>query len=337
MTLPAPQPSFARALRRLPILMLAAACLLLASPAGALRPLVLLVPYPAGALSDSVARVVAPALASTLGQAVIVENLGGASGALAAGRAANAPADGELLLQGSPNELILAPEAQPDAGFAAEDFRMLQIIGSAPLLVVVRRDLPAATLGELLALARSDSADRPLSYGSVGVGSLYHLLARHLAERIGATMIHVPYRGGAPLLRDLVGGVIDFAILPAGARLLALAHEQRVRLLGTLEPARARTRRAALPALPSVATEAHLPDFTYSIWSGYFVRADTSLELAQHLNAALAVALREPQVRARIAAQGANPMPPMTLGQAQAYYERETARSETGEQSPRPE
>ena len=111
----------------------------LAAPACA-QPLVLLVPYPVGALSDSVARVVAPALARVLDRPVVVENLGGAGGALAARRALKAPADGELLLQGSPNELILAPMAQPSAGFVAGDFRMVQIIGSAPLVVVARVD-----------------------------------------------------------------------------------------------------------------------------------------------------------------------------------------------------
>ncbi|MCD6679899.1 MAG: tripartite tricarboxylate transporter substrate binding protein [Burkholderiaceae bacterium] len=297
-----------------------------AAPVRAQSPLVVLVPYPVGALSDGVARVVAPALARALDRPVVVENLGGAGGALAARRALKAPADGELLLQGSPNELILAPRAQPSAGFAAADFRMVQIIGSAPLVIVARADLPASSFGELAELASRSAPAQPLSYGSVGVGSLYHLLGRQLAQRLHVPMTHVPYSGGAPLMRDLAGGVVDFAILPAAVSTFALVDAGRLKLLGTLEPARAQQAKPRLRSLPSLAGDARMSDFTYSIWSGYFVRADTPSELAQRLNEALAIVLRDPQVIARIAAQGADPMPAMDLDESQAFYLREIAR-----------
>ncbi|RIK96003.1 MAG: ABC transporter substrate-binding protein [Burkholderiales bacterium] len=298
----------------------------LAGPACAQPPLVLLVPYPVGALSDSVARVVAPALALVLDRPVVVENLGGAGGALAARRVLKTPADGELLLQGSPNELILAPMAQPSAGFIAGDFRMVQIIGSAPLVVVARADLPAASFGELIELARRSAANaQPLSYGSVGVGSLYHLLGRQLAQRLDVPMTHVPYTGGAPLMRDLAGGVVDFAIMPGAASTFALVDEGRLKLLGTLEPPQQQPR-PRLRSLPSLAGDSRMSGFSYSIWSGYFVRADTPPTLVQHLNEALAIALRDPQVRARLEAQGADPMPAMDPAAAQAFYQGEIGR-----------
>jgi len=291
-------------------------------------PLVVLVPYPVGALSDSVARVVAPALQRVLDRPVIVENLGGAGGALAARRALDAPADGELLFQGSPNELILAPMARPSANFAATDFRMVQIIGSAPLVVVARASLSASTFGELAELARRSAPVRPLSYGSVGVGSLYHLLGRRLAQRLHVPMTHVPYTGGAPLVRDLAVGVVDFAILPAAASTFALVDEGRLKLIGTLEPPHRQGARPRLRSLPSLADDPRVPGFTYSIWSGYFVRADTSPEIVRRLNEALAIALRDPPVRARLEAQGADPMPAMTPAAAQAFYTDQIARYE---------
>ncbi len=322
--------AFAARLRR--ALVAAAAWLALAAVADAARaqpPLVVLVPYPVGALSDSVARVVAPALARVLDRPVVVENLGGAGGALAARRLLKAPADGELLLQGSPNELILAPMAQPAAGFAAGDFRMVQIIGSAPLVVVARADLPASSFDELIELARRSAQVQPLSYGSVGVGSLYHLLGRQLAQRLGVPMTHVPYPGGAPLMRDLAGGVVDFAILPAAASTFALVDEGRLKLLGTLEPAQHERARPRLRSLPSLAGDARMAGMSYSIWSGYFVRADTPPGLVQRLNDALAIALRDPLVRARLQAQGADPMPAMKSAAAQAFYSHEIARYES--------
>lgn len=288
----------------------------------------LLVPYPVGALSDAVARVVAPALARVLARPVVVENLGGAGGALAARRALHAPADGELLLQGSPNELILAPMAQPSAGFDAADFRMVQIIGSAPLVVVARADLAASRFEELVELARRSARTRPLSYGSVGVGSLYHLLGRQVARRLDVPMTHVPYAGGAPLMRDLAAGVVDFAIIPAAASTFALVDAGRLKLLGTLEPARQHSARPQLRRLPNLAGDARLSGFTWSIWSGYFVRADTPPAVVQRLNEALAIALRDPQVRARLEAQGADPMRAMNPAAAQAFYSREIARHE---------
>ena len=136
---------------------------------------------PAGGASDAIARVVAAPTSRQLGQPVLVENLGGVSGALGAQKVLSARADGYYLFQGSPNELILAPLANASVKLKSEDFQLVQMIGLAPLVIVARKDLPANNADELRKLARA-RATQPLSFGSVGVGSLYHVLGEHGAH-----------------------------------------------------------------------------------------------------------------------------------------------------------
>ena len=128
------------------------------------KPVTLLVPYPAGGLSDVIARLVEKPLAKSTGQMVIVDNLGGAGGSIGAQRVLGAPADGQLVYQGSPNELILAPLAMQAVKYKSEDWRMVQIIGSFPMAVIARKGLEATTVDELVALARkADAAGKPLT------------------------------------------------------------------------------------------------------------------------------------------------------------------------------
>ncbi|MFZ9432472.1 MAG: Bug family tripartite tricarboxylate transporter substrate binding protein, partial [Burkholderiaceae bacterium] len=178
------------------------------------KPLNLMVPYPAGGLSDAIARIVERPLNKTLGSMVIVENLGGVGGALGAQKVLGAPADGSWIYQGSPNELILAPMALQAVKYKAEDFRFVQMIGTSPMAVLARPGLPVNNIDELVALAKKASADgKPLTYGSVGIGSFYHVVGAHFANLIGAEMMHIPYKGMAPLLQDMGGNSVDVSFL----------------------------------------------------------------------------------------------------------------------------
>ncbi|HNB46313.1 MAG TPA: tripartite tricarboxylate transporter substrate binding protein, partial [Burkholderiaceae bacterium] len=192
----------------------------------------LMVPYPAGGLSDAIARTVEKPLAKALGQMVIIENLGGVSGALGAQKVLSTPADGHMIYQGSPNETILAPLALQAVKYKSEDFRMVQIIGAFPMAVLARKDLPANNIDELAALAKKAAAEgRPLTYGSVGVGSFYHVLGEHFAHIAGAPMTHVPYKGMAPLSTDLAGGQVDVSFIVVGAKDVALVEQGRLKIL----------------------------------------------------------------------------------------------------------
>ena len=288
------------------------------------RPVMMMVPYPAGGASDSIARVVASPVSKQLGQPVLVENLGGVSGALGAQKVLGAKADGYYLFQGSPNELILSPIANPAVKLKSEDFRLVQMIGMAPLVIVARADLPANNADELVALAHSRSATQPLTFGSVGVGSLYHVLGEHMARTIGANMMHVPYKGGAPLMQDIGGGQVDLAILPLSQQQVALAEQGRIKLLATLEPQRSQL--PALKSVPSVNEGQLLKGFNFTTWTGYFVKRDTPQDVVSRLNAALNAAMQDPAVKDSLAHQNIEVSAPMSAEQADAMYRAETER-----------
>lgn len=303
--------------------------LLLAGAAVAVDPfpsksVMMMVPYPAGGLSDTIARVVNHPLAKQLGQPVLVENLSGVSGAIAAQKVLNAPADGYYLFQGSPNELILAPLANAAIKFKSEDFRLVQMIGIAPMMILARKDLPANTADELVTLARSAAKTKPLTYGSVGVGSFYHVLGEHMAHTVGTSMLHIPYKGGAPLMQDLSGGQLDFAILPVSQQQFALADQGRLKIIASINATR--TDLAALKNIPTVNEGKLLKGFNFSTWTGYFVRKDTPEAIVQRLSVALGAVLADPAVLTQLEAQNtlvAQPMPPAEASKA---YEAETAR-----------
>lgn len=288
------------------------------------KPVMLMVPYPAGGLSDVIARLVSTPLAKQLGQPALVENVGGVSGAIAAQKVLSSPADGYYLFQGSPNELILSPLANSAVKFKSEDFRLVQMIGVSPMVLIARKELPANTIDEFITLARSVAKDKPLTYGSVGIGSFYHVLGEHLAQTIGASMTHVPYKGGAPLTQDLGGGQVDFAILPVAQQQLAMAEQGRLKIIGTIG-----NTRPDLPALKNVPTVNEgklLKNFNFSIWTGYFVKKDTPEEVVQRLNKALNAVLSDTAVRAQLQAQNTLVAQSMTSAEAGKVYETETAR-----------
>ena len=183
------------------------------------KPITLVVTYPPGGGADAMARLIAPKMGEALGQAVIIENLGGAGGAIAAQKVLSAPADGYYLFQGSPNELILAPLAMKAVKHKPEDFRLIQEIALAPIAISARKDFPPSNAKELVDYARKAAKDgKPVSYASVGTGSLYHLMGEDMARKMGTTMLHVPYNGGGPGLIAVVSGetMLFGAPLPTG-------------------------------------------------------------------------------------------------------------------------
>lgn len=283
------------------------------------RPVSLLVPYPAGAASDITARAVQGPISQALGAQVVVENLGGANGALGANRVLNAKPDGYLLFQGSPNELILAGLTNKAVTYKPEDFQFVAPVATSPYVVVTRADLGAANVDELIAMARQRHV--PLTYGSGGAGSMIHLITAALAARTGITLTHIPYRGGAPLITDMAGGQIDFAIMPYQANYEDLRREGRLKIIGTLN----RERLAALPDVPSVQESTTLKDFNYTIWTAYLVKQGTPADVVQKLHAAVQASLRDPAARKTLEAQGKILFAPQTLAEGQAFYTQQTA------------
>jgi len=300
--------------------LLAAAGLALAQGYPA-RPVNLMVPYPAGGPSDAIARIFATPMGKALGQQVLVENLGGVSGALAAQKVLAAPADGHYVFQGSPNEVILSPLANAAVKLRAEDFRLVHPVADAVMVFVARQDLPANNVDELIALARK-SADKPLSYGSVGIGSLYHLLMEKVQQQTGATFNHAPYKGNAPLLQDIGGGQVDFAVLVYSAAMGALAEQGRLKVIGQLGAQRSEL----LKNVPAMGESKELKGFDYRTWSGFMVPRKTPEDVVQRLHQAIVAALADPSVRSQLAAQTQLASARMSLEEAQKLFEDETAR-----------
>jgi tripartite-type tricarboxylate transporter receptor subunit TctC len=288
------------------------------------KPVTLMVPYPPGGLSDSIARALSTPLGKALGQPVIVENLGGVSGALAAQKLLNTPADGSMIFLGSPGELILPPLANAAVRYRTEDFRMLTQLTVNPLVLVARKDLPANTVDELVALGRKPGA-KPFSYGSVGIGSMYHLITETMAAQTGIAVTHVPYKGMAPLVQDMGGDNIDFAVLPYATSFRGMADAGRMKLLGWLSDQRS----ALDKSVPAFGEGQALKHFNYQTWAGIMVKKGTPEDIVQKLHKALAETIPNPDYRKTLEATGSEIAPLNSLAEASRLMEQETARFRT--------
>ncbi|HSV52943.1 MAG TPA: tripartite tricarboxylate transporter substrate binding protein [Burkholderiaceae bacterium] len=285
------------------------------------KPLTLVVPYPAGGPADVTARQMLPSLRKSLGQPVIVDNTAGVSGALGIQKVLNAPADGHQFLMGTPSDVILAPLALAAVKHKPEQMRLLGLASRAPLVLVSGMQLPAHKLEDLLAEARKPGA-REYSYGSIGPGSLYHLVGEDFAARMKLRMLHVPYKGMAPLLQDVIGGLVDVAFLPSAGNLADLISTGKLRAYAVTDGQRL----ARLPEVPTMAQAIGLKEFEYEIWGGLFVPRTVPADLAQRLSAAVKEAQQDPEFRKQIEGSGAAPGNPMSLADAERFFTDQTAR-----------
>ena len=285
------------------------------------KPVNLMVPYPAGGPSDAIARIFNNPLGKELGQQVLVENLGGVAGAMAAQKVLAAPSDGYYIFQGSPNEVILSPLANAAVKLKPEDFRLVHPVADAVMVFVTRKDLPVNSVDELIALARK-SADKPLLYGSVGIGSLYHLILENALAQTGIKLAHVPYKGNAPLLQDIAGGQVDFAVLVYSAAMGALAEQGRLKVIGQLGAQRSEL----LKNVPAMSETRELRNFNYKIWTGFMVPRNTPEDVVTRLHTAISKSLQDPTLRSQLAAQTQLAAAPVSLAEAARFFDAETAR-----------
>lgn len=286
------------------------------------KPVTLMVPYPAGGLSDVIARIVSPVLARQLDKTVIVENLGGAGGAIAAQKVLNSPADGHLIFQGSPNELILTPMAVAAVKYKAEDFRPVQSIALNEMMVFARKDLPVSSGDELAAYAAKAAREgRPLTYASVGTGSLYHVLGANMSQKLGVEMTHVPYKGGAPAVQDLMGGLVDIFITPYGKSYVEMVNSGKLKAVAALST----ERQAAFKSVPTLNESKAFKGFVFDTWQTYFVRKDTPEPVVQALHKALSEVASDAGVRTALEVQSMIVPKPVALDKLGKTYAEETA------------
>ncbi|MEI6724003.1 MAG: tripartite tricarboxylate transporter substrate binding protein [Betaproteobacteria bacterium] len=261
------------------------------------RPIRVIAPFPAGSGPDVNAREMAAKLTPLLGQTVIVENRPGAAGAIGTDAAAKAAPDGYTLYIGTTSTLSIVPYIYSKLTFNAErDFTPISLMGVLNTGLIAHPSVPVQSVAELIDYAKSRPGQ--VAYASQGNGSSGHLAMELLCSMAGISMIHIPYRGSAPALTDLIGGRVQFMFdnttssLPQVARgaLKAIAVAERERL-------------KAAPNIPTV-QESGLRDFEATPWFGVVTRAGTPRESIERLSAAITQAVNRPEVQARFAPLG---------------------------------
>jgi tripartite-type tricarboxylate transporter receptor subunit TctC len=282
-------------MHRLCAALAAAAALGSAAPAAA-DSVRLVVPFAAGGPVDMVARLLAQELTPRLNADVVVENRGGAGGALAGAEVARSPADGKTLYLASHGAFVINAVLRPPTAYdPLKAFVPIALVGSAPSLFVVRSDHPARSLAELIAQAKQGAR---MSYASAGAGTTMHIAAEKLNAAAGTRIAHVPYRGAGPAINDLLGGHIDTmnADLPV---LLPIVEAGKARALVLC----ARERTPLLPDLPTSA-ELGYPDVIMENWYGLFVPAGIAPAQQATLEQAVLEIVQVPLVAQRLAAGG---------------------------------
>jgi tripartite-type tricarboxylate transporter receptor subunit TctC len=261
------------------------------------KPVRLLVGYAAGSSTDIVGRVMADRLSAYWKQTVIVENRGGAAGNVAADAAAKSPGDGYTLLFAQ-NGLAISAAAVPNLPYSAErDLVPLAPVAATPHILIVGPDFPAKNVQELIARAKAEPGR--LTFASSGVGNSDHLCGELFNLMAGIQAIHVPYKGGAPAVQDVIPGRVAyyFAGMPVG---LPLANSGRARALGVTS----RQRYPAAPNVPTIA-EQGLPQYEATLWNGLFAPASIPPELGARIARDVEAVLGQPETREMLVKTGA--------------------------------
>jgi tripartite-type tricarboxylate transporter receptor subunit TctC len=265
------------------------------------RPITLVVPYAAGGGNDLFARIASEKMSRTLGQQIVIENRPGAGGSTATRAVAKAAPDGYTLVIGGTGTLAVNPTLYQNVGYdPRKDFAPVGLIGTSALVVLVNPNLPARSIPELTALAKKEPGK--LNYASAGVGSGIHLGTVLFEMMAGVKFTHVPYRGSAPALTDLIGGHVSiyFSSLPPA---VGMVGEGKVRALAVTGLKRS----DIFPNLPTVA-EAGLPGFEAVLHYGIVAPAGTPRPIIDKLSAALREAVNAPDTKERMAKDGTEPL-----------------------------
>src|SRR5262245_1389933 len=265
------------------------------------RPITLVVPYPAGGGNDVIARIVADRLGAQLGQRIVVENKGGAGGTIATRQVARSEPDGTTLLIAT-SSLAINPSLYPNVGYEPrKDFSPIGLIATSSNVVLVNNAMPVRSIAELIAFAKRQPAK--LDFASTGAGSSVHLAAELFAAMADVRLNAVPYKGSGPALSDVVGGHVPLMFSPtAGA--IGLVRDNKVRALAVT----AARRSQLFPELPTVA-EAGLPGYEAVLHYGIVAPAGVPRPIVERLNAALRMALADPDMQRRLLSDGAEPLP----------------------------
>jgi len=280
-------------------LTLAAACLAMAQDSYPNKPVTVIVPQAAGGANDVIARVLAQKLTEQLGKNFIVDNRVGAGGNVGTVVAAHAKADGYTLMITADSSMVINPALYKSTGFdPVRDFEPIGTLATAGYVLVANPLFPANNTAELIALAKQQPGK--INIGSAGNGTLNHLIGEMLGKAADIEMVHVPYKGSAAAVADLVSGQIQVSVqsLPSS---IAFIRSGKVKVLGVVNPKR-------LPAIPDAPTIGEtVKGFGATPWYGMFAPAGTPKAILAQLNAEIAKALESKDVQERLAAVGCEP------------------------------
>ncbi|VTU33890.1 Argininosuccinate lyase [Variovorax sp. PBL-H6] len=289
-----------------------AGAFVLAPPAGAQgaypgHPVTMVVPYPAGGSADILARTLGQKLAERLGQPVVIDNRAGAGTAIGAKHVAGAPADGYTLLMGTVSSQAINPAMNKVGYDPVKDFTPVAPLASIPFVLVAHPSFPGKSVADVIAQAKARPGE--LSYASAGLGTSNHLAGELLASAAGIRLLHVPYKGSAPALNDVVAGHLP---LMFDLQATALPYVQSGKLKALALTGRARS--ALLPDVPT-AIESGLPGYEVSAWFGVFAPAGLPAPVLERLNSDINAVLKAPEMQKRLQELGAEP----EQGSAEAF------------------
>lgn len=277
------------------------------------KPINVVVGYPPGGSTDLTARTVGAELAKKLGTTVVIDNVGGAGGTLGAQKVASAAPDGYTLLVGANNEMAISKLVSSSVRYdSINSFTPVGLIASQPMVLVASTKMNVKTVDEFLKLAKTNPGK--FSYGSSGVGTALHLAGEMVKEASGTFLVHIPYRGVAPLTNDLIGGQLEFGVFVLSS---GLPHIKggRVVALGVTEGQRSK----AAPEIPSLSEHPVLKNVKMSSWFGLWGPAGMPAPVTQRLQQALAEVMTTAEVRSKLEASGASFF---SAGQSLAEYQK---------------
>jgi tripartite-type tricarboxylate transporter receptor subunit TctC len=263
------------------------------------KPVTLVVPYPPGGSADILARLVGQKLGERLGQPVVVENKAGAGTAIGARAVANAAPDGYTLLLGTVSSQAINPAMSKVGYDPTKGFVAVSPVAAIPFVLVANPSVPASSVADVIRMAKENPGK--VAYASAGLGTSNHLAGAMLASDAHVELLHVPYKGSAPALNDVLGGRVPF-MFDLIATSLPMLHSGRLKALAV-------TSRERSPLLPDVPTviESGVPDYEVTAWFGVFAPAGTAPEVVNRLNADLTALLRAPDMQKRLRDLGAEP------------------------------
>jgi tripartite-type tricarboxylate transporter receptor subunit TctC len=264
------------------------------------KPIRLIVGFAAGGSTDVTARIIAQALSDRLGQPVVVENRGGAGGNIGADAVAKADPDGYTLLMATSSTFAANPNLYKTLPFDVQkDFAPITVTAFIPNLLVVNPSVPANNVADLIAYLKANP-DK-LNFASAGNGTSQHLSGELFNSLAGVRMTHVAYRGGAPAVSDLLGGQVQVIFAPL-VEVIQQVRAEKLKALGitTAKPS------PLLPEVPTILES--LPGYEVALWNGLLAPAKTSPEIIDKVNRATIEALRSPEVKAKLAEQGSEPV-----------------------------